>query len=163
MARCKKHSEGLQLELEANEADLLRFMGRELGRLLENGRQNGQQVTAFSPLRQREQDEHAVTGDLESPLEADLFAHRLQRIESVQEELMEGSVPGRRLKVILDEIRCDIWLAYLTDVRLLLAEVIGITPEDPDPFDDDPEDWTLEMRMYQFLSVLQEWILDAME
>jgi len=40
---------------------------------------------------------------------------------------------------------------------------VGINQQNPDPFmDEDPADWTMEMKMYQFLSVLQEWILDAM-
>jgi hypothetical protein len=68
------------------------------------------------------------------------------------------------LDVVLEQTRCDVWLAYLADLRLLLAEVIGITRENPDPFmDGEPEDWTLEMQMYHFLSVLQEWMLDAIQ
>lgn len=164
MARCSKHSEGICLELEPNEADLLRFMGRELCRLLENTREQGQQLKAFSPNLQRKQDEQAVAGDLEAPMEAELLFHRLKRIETVQTELLDGSDAGKKLSVVLDETRSDVWLAYLADLRLLLAEVIGIAPGKPDPFlEEDQEEWTLEMKMYQFLSVLQEWILDAMD
>lgn len=163
MAKCTTQESGIRLELEANEADLLRFMGRELCRLLESGKEGGQKLTAFSPIRQRENDEQAVVGDLEAPMEAELMFHRLKRIESIQEELLQGSDAGQGLDLSLDETQCDIWLAYLADLRLLLAEVIGITPENPDPFmEDDPEEWTLEMKMYEFLSVLQEWILDRL-
>lgn len=149
--------------LQPNEADLLRFMGRELRRLLEHGQQEGQKLTAFSPSRQREKDAEAVVGDLEGSMELELMYHRLSRIESVQEELFAGSEAEQGLDVVLDQTRCDVWLAYLADLRLLLAEVIGIDRENPDLFlDNDPEDWTLEMQMYHFLSVLQEWILDAL-
>ena len=164
MAKCKAVSDGIRLELEPNETDLLRFLGRELGRLLESSGENGQNLAAFSPSRQREADREAVLGDLEEPMEAELLLHRLKRIESVQEELLEGSEAGQALNVVLDEARSDVWLAYLADLRLLLAKVIGITPENPVPFTElNPNDWTLEMKMYEFLSVLQEWILDMLQ
>jgi len=161
MARCTSSKNGIHLELEANEADLLRFTGRELRRLLKNGNQGGQKLTAFSPTRQRENDEMAVVGDLEVPMEAELLLHRLERIERIQKELV-GQSDDQPLDLYLDETQSDIWLAYLADLRLLLAEVIGITQGNPDPFtEEDPEEWTMEMQMYHFLSVLQEWILDA--
>jgi hypothetical protein len=164
MARCNTEEKGIRLELEPNEADLLRFMGRELCRLLENSKEGGQKLTAFSPIRQRENDEQAVVGDLEAPMEAELLFHRLKRIETVQTELLDGSEAGQRLNVLLDDVRADVWLAFLADLRLLLAEVIGIAAGKPDPFmEEEQDEWTLEMKMYQFLSVLQEWILEALE
>ena len=102
-----------------------------------------------------------MVGDLEVPMEAELLLHRLERIERIQKELV-GQSDDQPLDLYLDETQSDIWLAYLADLRLLLAEVIGITQGNPDPFtEEDPEEWTMEMQMYHFLSVLQEWILDA--
>ncbi|WFB37531.1 DUF2017 family protein [Kiritimatiellota bacterium B12222] len=162
MASCLKTPEGIQLSLEANEVDLIHFLGRELRRMLDQGDPTYPSLRPFHPSLQRAGDpESALTG-LEEDMDKALMMIRLERIEGIQEELLHRDAGTDVLQVTMDEARTDLWLAYLADLRLLLSAVIGITPENPDPFmDQNEEDWTMEMKMYEFLSVLQEWLLGA--
>ncbi|MEX2606426.1 MAG: DUF2017 family protein [Kiritimatiellia bacterium] len=160
MASCRKTQTGLHLHLEANEVDLIRFLGKKLRRLMEHGDSSQSGLRSFYPSQQRERDPESVPTDLEGEMDRELMHLRLRRIESIQNTLLNREDADAELDVILDETQTDIWLAYLADLRLLLSAVIGITPENPDPFmDRDREDWTMEMNMYEFLSVLQEWLL----
>lgn len=162
MASCIRTPKGIQLTLEANEVDLIHFLGRELGRLLEKGEKTHLDLQAFNPSKQRERDTESVCAGLEEDMDLALMSYRLDRIQRVQEELLHREDETDVLQVTLDENRMDLWLAYLADLRLLLATVIGIVPENPDPFSEQDEaSWTVEMKMYEFLSVLQEWLLDA--
>lgn len=160
MASCHKTEEGLHLCLEANEVDLIRFLGKELRRLMENGDPSQSSLRSFYPSQQRKRDPESVPTDVEGEMDLELMKLRLRRIESIQNSLLNRQDPAANLDVTLDATQTDIWLAYLADLRLLLSAVIGITPENPDPFmGTDHEDWTMEMKMYEFLSVLQEWLL----
>ncbi|MEX2382040.1 MAG: DUF2017 family protein [Opitutales bacterium] len=162
MASCHKTEAGIQLCLEANEVDLIRFLGRELRRLMEHGDASQTGLRPFYPSLQRQRDPESVPSDLEEEMDKELMRLRLARIETIQDSLLAQRESGGDLNVILDETQTDIWLAYLADLRLLLSVVIGITPRDPDPFvDRDREDWTMEMNMYEFLSVIQEWLLQS--
>ncbi len=162
MASCRKSSEGIQLTLEANEVDLIHFLGRELRRLVENGDPRHQSLRPFLPSLQRQRDPESVISGLEKDMDDALMRSRLDRIEEVQGELLHRDADTDVLQVTLNENEADTWLAYLADLRLLLSAVVGITPENPDPFtEQDEEGWTIEMKMYEFLSVLQEWILCA--
>jgi|GEM_PF-1069150 len=165
MATCARTDDGIELTLTPNEVDLLRFLGGELRRLLEHGDPDQGILKPFHPRQQRRDDPEAVNTDLDHAMEAELLLHRLERISGVQDELLsevEAEEREEALRVVLSEARADIWLAYLADLRLLLGAVLGITPENPDPMDEDPEEWTLEMRMYVFLSALQEGMIDAL-
>lgn len=160
MASCRRSPEGIQLTLEVNEVDLIHFLGRELRRLVENGDPRHQSLRPFLPSLQRERDSESVVSGLENDMDRALITARLDRIEDIQKELLHRDQDMDVLQVTLDENAADIWLAYLADLRLLLSAVVGITPENPDPFSEQNEaDWTIEMKMYEFLSVLQEWIL----
>ncbi len=160
MASCHKTEEGLQLCLEANEVDLIRFLGKDLSRLMEHGDPTQPNLRSFYPSQQRERDPESVATDLEGEMDLELMRHRLRRIESIQNTLLNREDLTAELEVCLDETQTDIWLAYLADLRLLLSAVIGIIPENPDPFmGKDHDEWTMEMKMYEFLSVIQEWLL----
>jgi hypothetical protein len=162
MASCHKSEAGIHLCLESNEVDLIHFLGRELRRLMEHGDSKPVILQSFYPSLQRERDPESVPTDLEGEMDRELMLLRLQRIEDIQKTLLDRKDKHDGLDLILDETQHDIWLAYLADLRLLLSAVIGITPENPDPFmEKDRPDWTMEMNMYEFLSVLQECLLDS--
>jgi hypothetical protein len=162
MASCRKLPEGIQLTLEANEVDLIHFLGKELRRLVENGDPQHQSLRPFLPSLQRQRDSESVVSGLESDMDVALMKARIDRIEGIQKELLHRDHETDVLQVTMDETAADIWLAYLADLRLLLSAVVGISPDNPDPFLEQEEaDWTIEMKMYEFLSVLQEWILGA--
>ena len=163
MASCRKTRNGIELTLVSNEVDLLRFLGGELRRLLEHGDPDQGILKPFHPQQQRRDDPEAVSTELDGSMDAELLLHRLKRIEEVQEELLREAEEDQGLRVVLTQARADTWLAYLADLRLLLSAVIGITPEEPDPIGEDEEEWTIEMRMYVFLSAMQEWMIDALD
>jgi len=142
--------------------DLIHFLGRELRRLVEKGDSTNQSLRPFYPSMQRQLDPESVMAGLEVDMDEALMRTRLERILEVQESLLHRDDETDVLQVTLDETTTDIWLAYLADLRLLLSAVVGITQENPDPFlEQEEEAWTVEMKMYEFLSVLQEWLLDA--
>lgn len=141
--------------------DLIHFLGKELRRLVENGDPRHESLRPFLPSLQRQQDPQSVASGLENDMDLALMQSRVARIEGIQQELLHRDHETEVLQVTLDEEGADIWLAYLGDLRLLLSAVVGITPDNPDPFLAHEEDWTIEMKMYEFLSVLQEWILGA--
>jgi hypothetical protein len=141
--------------------DVLRFLGRELHRLLEFGDPEQGVLKPFHPRQQRGADPECVPTELDRDMDDALMQHRLERIGEVQETLLKDAEEG--LDELFTEARLDIWLAYLADLRLLVSAVIGITPENPDPIDADPAEWTMEEEMYVFLSALQEGLIVAVQ
>jgi hypothetical protein len=129
--------------------------------LLENGDPEQGILKPFFPSLQRRDDPEAVVNELDEAMDADLLQHRLERIRSVEEELLADCRDGR-LDALLTAERMDIWLSYLADLRLLVSTVIGITPENPDPMDPDPDEWTMEQSIYAFLSALQEGMVGVL-
>ncbi|MCC5850817.1 MAG: DUF2017 family protein [Verrucomicrobia bacterium] len=164
MAWCRRHPDGLLLHLVSNEVELLRFLTRELRRLLENGDFSQPAMHGFSPAQQRKNDPAAAAGELDEAMDEELLLYRLERVEQVSLDFMD---PQKHLEegltLQLDIPKADTWLAWLTDLRLLLGAVLGMSPENPDPIDfEDPGEWSLEERMYVFLSELQEMMLVKM-
>lgn len=118
----------------------------------------------FSPAQQRKNDPAAAAGELDEAMDEELLLYRLERVEQVSLDFMD---PQKHLEegltLQLDIPKADTWLAWLTDLRLLLGAVLGMSPENPDPIDfEDPGEWSLEERMYVFLSELQEMMLVKM-
>jgi hypothetical protein len=149
--------------LEAHEVNVMRFLGRELRRLLEYGDPEQGVLKPFHPMQQRGADPECVPSELDQDMDMELMRCRLDRIDAIQEHLLRVEEEEAALEQVLSETDLDNWLAYLTDLRLLVSAVIGITPENPDPLDPDPDEWTMEQEMYVFLSALQEGLLGALE
>lgn len=164
MAWCRRHPEGLLLHLHEREVGLLQFLARELRRLLEHADTDRPEMTGFCPALQRRADPDSVHSGLEEEMDQEIMRHRLERLESVEKELIpDEAVHDEGLTLTLSPERADIWLAWITDLRLLLAMVLGLTPDNPQRLDAlDPDDWLLEHRMYFFLSELQELMLTKM-
>jgi hypothetical protein len=164
MAWCRKHPEGVLLHLHEREVGLLQFLARELRRLLENADTDRPEMTGFCPALQRKRDPDAVHSGLEEEMDLEIMRFRLERLETVEKELIQDDlVTDDGMTLALSPERADIWLAWITDLRLLLAMVLGLTPDNPEVLDDlDPDDWLLEHRMYFFLSELQELMLMKM-
>jgi len=164
MAWCRRHPEGLLLHLHEREVGLLQFLARELRRLLEHGDTDRPEMTGFCPALQRNNDPDSVQSGLEEEMDREIMIYRLNRLESVEKELIgDGEVGEEGLTLTLRPERADTWLAWITDLRILLGMVLGLTPENPQRLDDlDPDDWLLEHRMYFFLSELQELMLMKM-
>ncbi len=142
----------------------MQFLARELRRLLEHGDPERPEMTGFSPALQRRADPEAVHSGLEEEMDQEIMLYRLERLESVEKELIgDVDVGDEGLTLTLSPERADTWLAWITDLRLLLGMVLGLTPDNPQVLDDlDPDDWLLEHRMYFFLSELQELMLMKM-
>lgn len=163
MATCKRTRKGIRIKLEAHEVDVLKFLGRELRRLLEFGDPEQGVLKPFHPVQQRGADPESVSTELDGAMDAELMRRRMERIGEVQKTLLEAAEEERGLNEVFSEARLDTWLAYLADLRLLVSAVVGITPENPDPIDDDPAEWTMEEEMYVFLSALQEGLVYAIQ
>lgn len=166
MAWCRRHPEGLLLHLHEREVNLLHCLARELRRLLEHGDETRPEMSGFSPALQRNADPESVQSGLEEEMDREIMLFRIERLESVEKELLTDAdelVSEEGLTLTLSPERADTWLAWITDLRLLLGMVLGLTPENPQHLDEiDPDDWLLEHRMYFFLSELQELMLMKM-
>lgn len=164
MAWCRRHPEGLLLHLHEREVGLLQFLARELRRLLEHADPERPEMSGFSPALQRQADPESVHSGLEEEMDREIMLFRLERLESVEKELIDDEqISEEGLTLTLSPERADIWLAWITDLRLLLGMVLGLTPENPQKLDElDPDEWLLEHRMYFFLSELQELMLMKM-
>ncbi len=163
MERCTRTPKGILFTLAQEEVELLCFLNRELSRLLEDGDPQQGILKPFHPLQKQGDDPEAVSHDLEESINADLLIYRLNRIQEIQKELLPPDHQEGDLSLLLDDALLDMWLGYLNDVRLLLAAVIGITEEHPNPPEDqDPEEWTIDQQLYMFLTGLQDLFLSLL-
>ncbi len=163
MFRCVKTEKGFVITLGPKEVELFQFLGRELRRLLEHGDPAQSLLRPFHPSRRRHETPDAVHAELDGAMDEELLRFRLERVEAVQRELLPRDRSHGPLRLLLDEARLDTWLAYLTDLRLLVGTVIGFSPDNPLPYpEDDPETWTREIHIYHFLSAVQEHLLELL-
>ena len=80
-----------------------------------------------------------------------LVDHKTANAGAVAAALVDGGV------IRLDDDSAERWLPVLTDLRLIVADRIGITADD-DPVPDDPLG-----EVYDWLGHLQSYLIDALE
>lgn len=132
---------GIVLEFNPGEAEFLREAPAKIHK-------------PTKPARYAEDDK--VDVELRQLLDAELRAHRLARVLEFQKML--SGVQDDRLE--LTHQQAETWLGILTDLRLGLAEVIGIKDEswerEIDPTNPPSED----VALYFYFTALQSTLLD---
>lgn len=140
MIRIQRTDRGLQLEFEPGEADLLRALPAHLA---------GAERTA------RYARDEQTDAELHQLLDADLRARRVARAGEFVSAL--SALQGPTLT--LDEAQADHWLAVLTDLRLTLADRIGLTEANAEQVLNPENPASREAALYLYLTGLQSALL----
>ena len=174
-----RHSEGLDVVLEAGEAAVLTRLCEELTALLD-----ADTVTDSESDRDSDGDDEGKAADpvlerlfprayldpTEEEAEAewqrfshdDLMDGRRRSIETVEQTLAGAVVRRGRLELTLSEEQAGAWLAVINDARLALGTRLEVT-EDMDLSRlnaDDPD--TAPYAVYWWLGVLEERLIDVL-
>ena len=163
MAVCKKQEDGLALRLHTEEVRLFHYLSRQLSQLLRHGDPDAEALRNFYPSAQRERDPKVADTGLDEAMDAELMLFRSQRIDSVVSQLPpeEDLSEDGWYNFSLGDEAFETWLAFLTDLRLLLGAVLRLDPDSEAVIGEgDPASWSHETRMYVFLSGLQEMMLE---
>ncbi len=141
MKGIRKTPTGLVLEFRFGEIAALKERLRKL--------QLPQKPTRYAADR-------ALNDELRSLLDADLRAKRAARFES----FLAGLEQSARGRVHLTTAQVDEWVAVLTDLRLLLAEDIGIEDEHWERSFDFSKPVPENVRLYLYLTALQSALIE---
>jgi hypothetical protein len=168
-----RHSEGLDVVLEAGEAAVLTRLCEELATLLdtdrttdaesaEEGRRADPVLERLFPRAYLDPTEEEAEAEWQRFSHDDLMAGRRRSLETV-EHTLAGAVERRgRFELTLDEEQSQAWLAVINDARLALGTRLEVT-EDMDLSRlnaDDPD--TAPYAVYWWLGVLEERLIDVL-
>jgi len=109
---------------------------------------------------QREREFRQLVGD-------DLLRERLAAVDTTLATLEDGHAKGRNWVVELDDEQVQCWLSVLHDLRLILAQLVGITTEADWERTHDASDpaelvlWHVGMLQEELLDVLMTGLPDA--
>ena len=168
-----RHSEGLDVVLEAGEAAVLTRLCEELTALLDtdtvtdsDGDDEGK---AADPVLERlfpraylDPTEEESEAEWQRFSHDDLMDGRRRSVETVEQTLAGAVVRRGRLELTLSEEQAGAWLAVINDARLALGTRLEVT-EDMDLSRlnaDDPD--TAPYAVYWWLGVLEERLIDVL-
>jgi len=167
-----RHSEGLDVVLEAGEAAVLTRLCEELTRLLDSdsdrdsdseageaGKRADPVLERLFPRAYLDPTEEEAEAEWQRFSHDDLMDGRRRSLETV-EQTLAGAVERRgRLELTLTEEESQAWLAVINDARLALGTRLEVT-EDMDLSrlnTDDPD--TAPYAVYWWLGVLEERLI----
>ena len=170
-----RHSEGLDVVLEAGEAAVLTRLCEELTTLLDSdSRSHGDsegddEGKSADPVLERlfpraylDPTEEEAEAEWQRFSHDDLMDGRRRSVETV-EQTLAGAVERRgRLELTLTDEQSQAWLAVINDARLALGTRLEVT-EDMDLSrlnTDDPD--TAPYAVYWWLGVLEERLIDVL-
>ncbi len=160
MARARRMSNAVRLELEVFELELLRILPTGLSTLLDDPDTTDPAVDRLFPA--------CVSGDEETDLEVrrlifdDLLRERLAGLEELTRILDRGVVRRGRFRVDLVDYEPELVLGVLNDLRLTLGARVGIEHLDRDNLPSDhPVAPTLAVMDH--LAWLQEQLLGILD
>jgi len=167
-----RHSEGLDVVLEAGEAAVLTRLCAELVTLLDSDRdtddEDGEAKRADPVLERLFPRAYLDPTEEEAEAEWQRFSHddlmdgRRRSIETV-ELTLAGAVERRgRLELTLDPEQSQAWLAVINDARLALGTRLEVTEDmDLSRLDSNDPD-TAPYAVYWWLGVLEERLIDVL-
>ena len=156
----RRHGDGVRMQLDQVEVDLLRSLQQGLRDVLEGGDLEDPIVRRLFPS--------AVTGDEEADHELrdmihdDLRLQRLSGLDALMGLIERGTRRGRQVRVDLDEEEPLLVLGVLNDLRLAIGAQVGIEELDREQLDpDDPA--TYRVAVMDHLAWLQEQLLHVLD
>lgn len=156
MKRIERHDDQILLYLEPGEAGMLRSLPSRLQVLLRTGNPATGALKRLFPQDTEESDAH--TRELHHLMIEELRQQRLQRIEDFDQLLARAPADGGCL--VLATAAAEQWLALLTDMRLLLADQIGIENDQWRETVEPDKPMRRETALYLYLSGLQSSLLE---
>ena len=161
-----RHSEGLDVVLEAGEAAVLTRLCQELTTLLDSDSDSDDEAKRADPVLERlfpraylDPTEEEAEAEWQRFSHDDLMDGRRRSIETVGQTLA-GAVERRgRMELTLTDEQSQAWLAVINDARLALGTRLEVT-EDMDLSrlnTDDPD--TAPYAVYWWLGVLEERLI----
>jgi hypothetical protein len=176
--RFRKTRRGVEAKLETGEARVLAQCAGELLQLLGSGEEvsddplealvglpPGAVSAPEDPALARlfpdayGDDDAAAAKEFRRYTESDLRAGKRTAASAALLQLQPLLDGGGRLLLSRDD--ADLWLSWLTDIRLVLGTRLGVTDDEQDVEPDDPR-WEV-MHIYSWLGWLQESLLSCLE
>jgi hypothetical protein len=142
MKSIHKTETGVVIELERGEAEFLRGLARRI--------RQGKRPARYAT-------DPKVDAELRQLLEADLAARRAARMA----DFLSALDQARRNRIELTDRQAEDWLALLTDLRLALADEIGIVDESWERSLDLSKPVPEEVRLYAYLTSLQAVLIEV--
>ena len=148
-------SAGLRVQLEAEEARLLRDLLKEMRTLLAAGDVKDPAIARLFPPAYDDGQEAAAFRDL---VAGELQSGKVQAIDAVERAL------GRKgaVDVTLSESDADAWIRILTDLRLALGTRLEVTEETMDRELDPKDPDASSLSILHWLGWMQELTLEVM-
>lgn len=158
MRRFRRLTDGhVQLRLPATERAVLASLLPQLRAVVDGAggaeHLRGRLFPAAYDDPEREREFRRLVGD-------DLVEQRRAALHDVEASLEAGRAKGRNWLVDLDDDQVGAWLAVLHDLRLVLAQVVGIESERD--WSRDPDDAEPAELLLWHIGALQEDLLDVL-
>ncbi|WP_127794891.1 DUF2017 family protein [Agromyces sp. LHK192] len=150
--------EGVRLVLEAEEAMLLSELADQVDSVLLLGAEDDPALGRLLP--------NAYPDDVESAHEytrytrGSLVDGKRQAAQSVRDATSVGD-GGKLVEIELDQVQAWGWLTFLTDLRLILAERVGVV-EEGEPDQDEQRDDYLRAA-YEWAGFVQGSMLEVLD
>lgn len=155
---------GVQLNLAANEVEVLRGLAGQLDALVSGDAPD----SGEDPVRERlfpraylDPTAEPEEEEFQSVVHGDLVQAKSESAAALAATL-DAAVPGRRgtVTVLLDREGVEGWVAALNDIRLALGVTLGVTEDLQPVAADDPRAAGLDL--YQWLTWLQGSLVEVL-
>ena len=156
MKHIERRDDQIILHLEPGEPAMLRSLPSRLQVLLRTGNPATGALKRIFPAEAGDEDEHSR--ELHHLMIEELRQQRLRRIEAFDQLLARAPEGGGTLALSPDA--AEQWLALLTDMRLLLADQIGIENDQWKETIEPDKPMRRETALYLYLSGLQSSLLE---
>ncbi len=160
-ATFKRHGDGVRMELESFEVELLAELRDGLHRQLVDGDHADPVMQRLFPAQVAPEDEF-VDMEVRDLIYDDLLRERLDGLEALHAIIDRGKHHRGRLRVDLKHDEAPLMLGVLNDLRLAIGARIGITKLDRDEVDED-HPAAYPVAVMDHLAWLQEQLLSIID
>ena len=152
-------ADGVRIVLETEEAMLLSELADQVDSALLLGGDDDPALGRLFPAAYR--DDEASARDFERYTRDSLVDGKRQAAQSVRDATAATRGDGI-VEIELDQAQAWGWLTFLTDLRLILAERVGVTdPDEAEPADDERDDYL--RAAYEWAGIVQGSMLEVLD
>ncbi|WP_353827088.1 DUF2017 family protein [Agromyces sp. SYSU T0242] len=152
-------ADGVRIVLETEEAMLLSELADQVDSVLLLGGDDDPALGRLFPSAYPE--DQAAARDFTRYTRDSLVDGKRQAAQSVRDATATDREAGV-VEIELDQAQAWGWLTFLTDLRLILAERVGVTdPEEAEPADDERDDYL--RAAYEWAGIVQGSMLEVLD
>lgn len=152
-------ADGVRIVLETEEAMLLSELADQVDSVLLLGGEDDPALDRLFPAAYR--DDEASARDFERYTRDSLVDGKRQAAQAVRDATAATRGDGI-VEIELDQAQAWGWLTFLTDLRLILAERVGVTdPDEAEPADDERDDYL--RAAYEWAGIVQGSMLEVLD